>query len=163
MSEEKEIKGMEKMFKSMKGVGGVLKSFTSLLDKLGVIEPIMEIFGAFMEILGTAFMPLIEKLSEVLLKALPYVMAFAEGLGKLIDILTTGDFWKKVGSAITDWFKEAWLSVKNWFSTNIIDPIKNFFRNMLNGIVGFINTVIDGINVIIPGKKYDIPKVSVSV
>jgi hypothetical protein len=167
---EKVTKNLDKMFKSMGQAKDAIQSMTDLFKKFEVFQPLFDIFGAWMEILQTALLPIIEALLPLFLKLTPLFQILADVIASLLETLLSGDAWKEAGQkikdffvSIGDWFKEAWNNLKNWFNKNIIDPLLEFFRRFLNGVVGMINVILRRVNKIIPGTRYDIGLLSVSV
>lgn len=154
---------------------GVFKSLgTALKSALGPLafafmfmepfEPLLEIFGAFAEILGTALMPLLQPLIDWLVDCIPYVTAFAEWLGILTGWLGTAieDGIKAFANWIKDlipnlmeglagfpekaknFFSNIWENVTEWFS-GLTTGIANWFINAWNGVGSWFSGMFEAI------------------
>lgn len=138
--------GIKKFGKQMKGIfktmGMGLKSAIGPLFMVAMFmepfEPLLEIFSAFAEILGTALMPLIEPLLEWLIDLIPYIMDFSDWLGDLAGKLVEGiasagqwavEFVPKIMGAITG------------FGTSILEFYRTLWGNIFKGIGELITNI----------------------
>lgn len=66
----------------------VMKPIMDLLQGvLSAFEPLLELFGVFGEIIGTAFTPLINQLMVMILPAIPFMVDLMQKLGPIIQLL----------------------------------------------------------------------------
>jgi len=86
--ETKQLKGVfDILGKGLKAALGPLGFLVGILEAMGVLEPIFEIFGAFMDILGVAFLPLTEMLIDVFLDFMPVIELIADAIEPVIQII----------------------------------------------------------------------------
>ncbi|MHA1277085.1 MAG: phage tail protein [Candidatus Helarchaeota archaeon] len=84
---EKGLKGLKGVFASMKGALGPILALTGALQAMGILEPLFDIFNSFMEILGMAFMPLVDPLMNFLEKLLPVFEDLSPALEEVVQTI----------------------------------------------------------------------------
>jgi len=99
---KKESKGITGLFKTIgKGISsalGPIGILVGFLEAMGVLEPLFEIFGSFMEILGVAFLPITEMLIDVFLDLIPVIELIADAISPVIQIIA--DSFKPILEAL---------------------------------------------------------------
>lgn len=125
---------------------GAIATITAIVVPLAIgafkvfsaIVAVFKVLGAVLGIVKGAF---------VLLSGPVGIIAIAIGalIGIVIVLIKNWDKVKEVGAKAWEGIKNAWNVAKDWFNQKVVEPIKNFFKNMWNGIKTAGSNVWDGI------------------
>lgn len=170
------IKGIGGMLGKMAESAGFAEPFKEMVDRLNPMAILLEVMAPIIEVLNgliSAFigaikseaMPSIQKITNVLLKLLPYVIDLGTFVGKYLVIgmqkLWEGMKWayENVIKPITPLLMVLWEGIK-WAYENVLKPVFNgivnlfkwikdnwdeYFAPVLNMIVDFFVSIAEGV------------------
>jgi len=160
----KAIFGFGKVVGGMAGMGTAAVAMAVLMKVAeGFMAPwqsTLEIFGAIGQVMGIMWLPLVTKINELLIQALPYIMTAATYIGNIFDMLLNmsfEDLWNAISgflqslpakliTVLGESFKFFWLELPiilyNWFVNidwdQVGQAIKDGFMNIIYGIRDWI-------------------------
>ncbi|MHA1542816.1 MAG: hypothetical protein ACTSQH_07550 [Candidatus Hodarchaeales archaeon] len=135
------MKGFDKIFKGFKMAMGPIGMLINFLDAMGVIQPILDIFTAFLEIMGAEFTPIIISLTDNLLTLLPLASLLGDALFSIFEpFLPLIPALVGVMSPLLTLFTDLTNAVLIPLLPYITDLV-NFLTNLFSGISTFIPNI----------------------
>ena len=136
------FKGLGKMGPKMLALGIGLKIASGVFAPFGMF---MDTFGAFGEILGTAFLPVLIPINNQLIKAIPYLIKFVEWTGKMGEMAKLmGQVMGSIGGQMAEQYNKLKNTLSTKWSTEWKDGWNDFIQAkwLINGLQSFSDTVI---------------------
>ena len=135
------MKGFDMIFKGFKAAMGPIGLLIDFLNAMGVIEPVLDIFAAFMEIMGAEFTPMITILTGELLTLLPLGAELGAALFAIFEpfiplIPAIVDMLAPLLTLLTDLLNAVLIPMLPYivmyvdFLTNIYGAIADFIPNI---------------------------------
>ncbi len=131
---DKFLGGFGKLMSGFKASMGPIGMLLQFVESIGFLEPILEIFTAFMELLGVGFQPVLMGVMNILISFLPLFESLGLIIGSLFEpLMPIFDELNKIIIPLVDGLKV--------LMDNIFTPMIPVISNMVGLLVPFISGI----------------------
>lgn len=131
--------------KAIKSAFGPIGVLMDVFNALGIAEPIMNIFSAFLSLIGVAFMPVVTQIIQMLTPFLPTIQQLAIAFQPLISIILNLILPLGLLETVLPVINTALMALTDAMNALNWDGISQWFKDLPGKIVEWLAEKIDAL------------------